>query len=71
MSSALAMRQQDFACADEGDEMSDEELKKTVDALNSLQKELTSSPAKALAFLVEAGFVTPDGELTEQYQQGA
>jgi hypothetical protein len=51
--------------------MSDEELKKTVDALNSLQKELTSSPAKALAFLVEAGFVTPDGELTEQYQQGA
>lgn len=51
--------------------MSNEDLQRTLDALAALQKELTSSPAKALAFLVEVGIVTPDGELTEPYQQGA
>jgi hypothetical protein len=51
--------------------MSNEDLQKTLDALAAAQKELTSSPAKALAFLVEHGFVTPDGELTEPYRQSA
>jgi hypothetical protein len=51
--------------------MSDEELQKTVDALNALEVELTSSPEKALAFLVKYGFLTPSGELTEPYKQGA
>jgi hypothetical protein len=71
MSSALAVRQQDFAWADEGDEMSNEDLQKTRDALAALQKEFTSSPEKARAFLVESGFLTPDGKLTEPYRQGA
>jgi len=51
--------------------MSDEDLQKTRDALAALQKELTSSPEKARAFLVKYGFLTPDGELTEPYRQGA
>jgi hypothetical protein len=51
--------------------MSDQDLKKTVDAMTSLEAELTSSPEKALAFLVKLGIVTPDGKLTEPYQQGA
>jgi hypothetical protein len=51
--------------------MSDDDLKKTVEAMTSLENDLTSSPEKALAFLIKAGIVTPSGELTEQYQQGA
>ena len=51
--------------------MSDQDLQKTVEALTALENELTSSPEKALAYLVKAGFLTPSGELTEQYQQGA
>jgi hypothetical protein len=51
--------------------MSDQELKKTVDAMQNLCDDLTSSKEKALAFLVEAGFVTPNGELTEPYRQSA
>ena len=51
--------------------MSDEELKKTVDAMRALTNELTSSPEKALAFFVKHGFLTPSGELTEPYKQGA
>jgi hypothetical protein len=71
MSSALAKIREYSASADEGDEMSDEDLQKTRDALAALQKELTSSPEKARAFLVKYGFLTPDGELTEPYRQGA
>lgn len=51
--------------------MSDSELKKSVEAMEKLRKELTSSPEKALKFLVEAGIVTESGELTEPYRQGA
>jgi len=51
--------------------MSNEDLQKTRDALAALQKEFTSSPEKARAFLVESGFLTPDGKLTEPYRQGA
>ena len=51
--------------------MSDQELKKTLDAMESLRKELTPSKEKALDFLVRAGIVTPTGELTPPYRQGA
>ena len=51
--------------------MSGQELEKSVEAMQTLRNDLTSSKEKALAFLVEAGIVTPAGELTEQYRQGA
>jgi len=51
--------------------MSNEELKATLEALQKLSEELAGSREKSHAFLVEAGFVTPDGELTENYRQGA
>jgi len=51
--------------------MSDHDLKKSVEAMKSLRDELTSSPEKALAFLIRSGIATPSGELTTQYQQGA
>jgi hypothetical protein len=54
-----------------GQAMSDEELKTTLEALEKVQRECANSPEKAHAFLVEAGFVTPEGELTENYRQGA
>ena len=43
--------------------MSNEELARTLAAMKALREELTSSPEKALAFLVEAGILMPDGEL--------
>ena len=51
--------------------MSEQELKKSVEAMQNLQDELTSSKEKALAFLVEAGIVNASGELTEPYRQVA
>lgn len=48
--------------------MSNEELKRTLEALKSFRKELTSSKEKALAYLVDAGIVTPEGKLTEHYK---
>jgi hypothetical protein len=39
--------------------------------MERLQRELISSPEKALAFLVRAGIVTPDGKLTPPYRQDA
>jgi hypothetical protein len=42
-----------------------------VEALQNLRNDLTSSIEKALAFLVEAGFVTPSGELPKPYRHGA
>jgi hypothetical protein len=48
-------------------EMSEEELKKSVEAMQNLGNDLTSSKEKALAFLVEAGIVTTSGELTKPY----
>jgi hypothetical protein len=51
--------------------MSGQELKKSVEAMQALRDDLTSSKEKALAFLVEAGIVTASGELTKQYRQGA
>lgn len=51
--------------------MSEQELKKSVDAMQNLCKDLTSSREKALAFLVQAGIVTTSGELTKPYQQSA
>ena len=40
--------------------MSDEEFQNTVDAMESLRDELTSSPERARAYLVEAGILPPD-----------
>jgi len=54
-----------------GQFMSDEELKATLEALEKLRNELAGSREKSHAFLVEAGFVTPEGELTEHYRQDA
>jgi hypothetical protein len=51
--------------------VSEQELKKSVEAMTSLRKALTSSPEKALDFLVQAGIVTSSGELTKPYRQGA
>lgn len=51
--------------------MSEQELKKSVEAMQNLRNDLTSSKERALAFLVEAGFVTTSGELTKPYRQGA
>jgi hypothetical protein len=51
--------------------MSDEELKATLEAMKKQRAERAGSPEKALAFLVEAGFLTPEGELTENYRQDA
>jgi hypothetical protein len=52
-------------------EMSEQELKKSVEAMQNLRNDLTSSKEKALAFLVEAGMVTTSGELAKPYRQGA
>jgi hypothetical protein len=51
--------------------MSDEELERTIAALDAVMKEYGSSPEKARAYLVKIGIVTPDGELTENYRQSA
>jgi hypothetical protein len=51
--------------------MSNEELKRSLAAMKELRDELVASPEKALAFLVEAGLVTPDGKLTAPYRQDA
>ena len=51
--------------------MSEQELKKSVEAVQKFPNDLTSSKEKALAFLVEAGIVTTSGELTKPYRQGA
>jgi hypothetical protein len=51
--------------------MSEQDLRATLEAMSKVREEATSSPAKALAFLVEAGINTPSGELTEPYRQSA
>jgi hypothetical protein len=55
----------------EGLQMSGQELKKSVEAMQTLRNDLTSSKEKALAFLVAAGIVTASRGLTKQYRQGA
>jgi len=51
--------------------MSDEDLRKTIEALDKVTEEACSSPEKALAYLVEAGFNLPSGELHPNYRQDA
>jgi len=51
--------------------MSNEELAKSRVLHKKLIDEVTASPQKALAFLVEAGILTPAGELTTPYRQDA
>ena len=51
--------------------MSDEDLKKTLAAMEAVRAEFGGSKEKALDFLVKAGIATPSGELNENYKQGA
>jgi hypothetical protein len=51
--------------------MSEQDLKKSVEAMQNLRNDLISSKEKALAFLVEAGIVTTTGELAKPYRQRA
>lgn len=51
--------------------MNEQELKKSIEAVQNLQNELTTSQEKALNFLVKAGIVTTTGKLTDPYRQGA
>jgi hypothetical protein len=51
--------------------MTDKDLKETLAALKKVRDEIGSSPEKARAFLVQAGFIYPDGKLTEPYRQDA
>jgi len=51
--------------------MREQELKKSVEAMQNLCNDLTSSKERALTFLVEAGIVTTSGELAKPYRQGA
>jgi hypothetical protein len=51
--------------------MSDQELKETIEGLQKLREENTSSREKALEFLVKYGFVKPNGELEDIYKQSA
>jgi hypothetical protein len=48
--------------------MSNEDLQATLAALESVRLEFGASPEKAKEFLVKYGFITPDGELTEEYK---
>jgi len=51
--------------------MSNDELATSRVAMRKLRDELVSSPEKALAFLVRAGILMPDGKLTPPYRQDA
>jgi len=51
--------------------MSNEDLKKTLAAMEAVRAEVGGSRKKALDFLVEAGIATPDGQLNGNYKQGA
>lgn len=48
--------------------MSDQEFQNTLVALESLRAELVSSPEKARAYLIEAGILSPDGEVVDLRQ---
>ncbi len=48
--------------------MSNEDLQATLAAIEKFEMEIASNPSKAKEFLVEHGFITPDGELTENYK---
>jgi hypothetical protein len=47
--------------------VSNEELKKSLESMQHLREELSSSKEKTLDFLVEAGILTSAGELAEPY----
>jgi len=51
--------------------MTDKALQETLAALKKVRDEIGDSPEKARAFLVRAGFIYPDGKLTEPYRQDA
>jgi len=51
--------------------MTDKDLQETLEAMKKIREQVTGSPQKAREFLIRAGFVTPDGKLTEHYRQDA
>lgn len=48
--------------------MSDKELKKQIDAIRRLEKQVLGSKETAKKFLVKAGICTKDGKLAEAYR---
>ena len=42
--------------------MENQELKRTLQSMEDVRRELSTSNDKALAFLIEAGILSPDGE---------
>jgi hypothetical protein len=51
--------------------MSNEDLRKTLDAMKSVQEEATASPEAARKLLVRLGMITETGELTPEYRQNS
>jgi len=51
--------------------MSNEDLKEMLEILERFRVEVASSPEKSRAFLIEHGFITPEGEMTEHYRLDA
>jgi hypothetical protein len=51
--------------------MTNDELKKTIEASKAVTREHTSSKEKAMAFLVKMGTHKPSGELTDAYKKRA
>ncbi len=51
--------------------MSNEDYKRMLEILKEFEIEVASSPEKSKAFLIEHGFITPDGEMTEHYRLDA
>jgi hypothetical protein len=49
--------------------MGNKDLKESLESMEDLRSDLSTSPEKTLAFLVEAGIVTPDGKLADPYTQ--
>jgi len=48
--------------------MSDQELKEFVEALERMKQEHSASPEAGRQFLIDAGILTKEGELTEPYR---
>jgi len=51
--------------------MSNEDLKASLAALEWFRVNILPYPEKVRTFLVEGGFITPNGELAEPYRQDA
>ncbi len=49
--------------------MSDEEFKQSLASIRKFSKEVSSTPEKARAILVEIGVLDPDGNISEEYSK--